>query len=249
MENCMVLGYGRSDTIPSDCGKCKENGVCIKSLLRTKQTEQELLQKYLTKAIDLECMSSDNHCCAADANKAAEIIGQALIAAELSELINLIRVAESREPITTDNIPQYGDLSIAMYLIPDLLAQKEHIGYIEFGKMLFYREEKKDEAYRKYAETHCKLAAQLDLAVIKKKKPSGFEITSSVMGRYFSALPIAEKDKILPKLCLRIPIVQEALLSSNYKRAIDKSLSILSESTRIRRNTGIVDLVEFALDE
>ncbi len=248
MENSRYLGYERSNTIPINCEECKKVGLCIEDILSSKQQRTELLSKYLTKLIDLECLSANNNCCSADTIKIAGAVGQALLSSSLSELIDILKVADKREPVTTDNIPQYGDLSIAMYLIPDILTKSEHLGYIELGKMIFYKEGKKNEAYRKYAENHCKLAALLDLAVIKKKPPSGYEITSSVMGRYFSLLPIEKKDELLPRLCLRIPIIQEALISQDYRRSVNSSLSILSESTRMRRKTGIMNLIAFTID-
>lgn len=249
MDYYKSLGYGRSKTIPTDCDKCKEFGICIDKMLSPDYSSNELLTKYLTKAIDLECMSSNNCPCASDAMLLAKKIGQLLISTEQSQLTKLLKEAKNREPITTENIPQYGDLSIAMYGVPEILLEHNNIGYIDFGRLLFYHEGKRDDAYRKYAENHCKLATLLDLAVIKRHAPFGTVVSSSVMGRYFSSLPIEDRDKLLPKLCLRIPIVQEALISNNRSESINNSLSILSESTRIRRRKGVVDIIQFAMDE
>lgn len=249
MDYYKSLGYGRSKTIPTDCGKCKEFGVCIDEMISPNYPSSELLSKYLTKAIDLECMSSDNCPCTSDTMALAKKIGQLLISTDQAQLTELLKNAANREPVTTENIPQYGDLSIAMYGVPDILLEHNYIGYIDFGRLLFYHEGKRDDAYRKYAENHCKLAALLDLAVIKRQAPFGTVVSSSVMGRYFSTLPIEDKDKLLPKLCLRIPIVQEAILSNNRSESINNSLSILSESTRIRRRKGVVDIIQFAMDE
>ena len=248
MENYRYLGYERSKTIPVNCDDCRGLGFCIERIVSTKPYKYELLRKYLTKEIDLECLSTSIRPCSTDPTLIAEIIVQELLQSDKSELIYILKDAKCRESITTDNIPQYGDPSIAMYLIPDLVAGNEYVGYTEFGKMLFYKEGKSNEAYRKYAENHCKLAALLDLVIIKKKKPLGCEIFSSVMGRYFSSLPIETKDKLLPKLCFRIPIVQEALISQDIQKTVDSSLSILSKTTRERRRSGIINLIEFALD-
>ena len=245
MHDNNSFGYGRSQ-IFNDCVRCKDSGLCIEKLLDS-DDKNDLLVKYLTKEIDLECMSYNPACSSAEW-EAAKNISDCLVSADLLFLIDLLRNAEHRESVTKGNIPQFSDLSISMYLVPDLLIQHENISYIAFGKTLFYREGKKDGAYMKYAENHCKLAALLDLAVIKKNDQNKYALSSSVMGRYFASLPIEKKDKLLSRLCLRIPIVQEALISNDISASINSNLAILSETTIVRRRKGIFELVEFAMN-
>lgn len=246
--NYLELGYGRAKDIPSSCEDCIKQNRCLETVLSANMKDT-LLSKYLTKHIDLECLHKPNSECSITGVRAAGIVADALVSTDLRDLISIIKQTPDRESVSTDNIPQYGDLSISMYLIPIILEEVGPLNYIEFGKKLFFREGKNDEAYRKYAETHCKLAAQLDLARIEKNSSLGYQVSSSIMGKYFCTLSIEQKDLLLPKLCLRIPIIQEALLSKNRKESIEKNLSILSASTIKRRRTGVVDLVEFAAEE
>ena len=248
MEKEKRFGYGRPHSFPADCWKCKRTGVCSAEIIQNGSVEK-IIQKYLSKEIDLECLSSNSPDCNLTANAAASKIVDALISTDVSTLVEYLRGVPDREAVTTDNIPQYGDLSIAMYLIPVLLSRIGPIGYVELGKRLFFKEGKRDDAYRKYAENHCKLAASLDLATITKTGNAEAVVSSSVMGELFTHLPQDTKDALLPRLCLRIPIVQSSLLSENWHDAARDSLSILSASTRERRARDVFEIIEFALDE
>ena len=185
MKNERSFGYGRPRLFPENCEDCKSNGVCAEEVIFCRNNSAQLAKKYLSRSIDLECLASGYPDCMMKANEAARIVADVLISFDIASLLEALRTSSQKEEVTSDNIPQFGDLSVAMYLVPEILARNDPMGYVEFGRKLFDRGEKKEDAYRKYAENHCKIAAQLDLARITKKGNAGAIVSSSVMGKHF----------------------------------------------------------------
>ena len=102
-----------------------------------------------------------------------------------------------------------------------------------------------DLAKQKYGENHAKLLSLLDLAWIDKAdKP--FTIRISPLGRIVHKCNDEDRNTMVSKLILRIPIVQEILKELKTGRStIDSHLqTLLKKSTVDRRSSTISQLFD-----
>lgn len=237
-------GYGRRYANKPECGWCKNRNQCWTQLI---DDPDRLLALYFTKQIDLMCLAYANAACCEEQNRIITALLSAIHNATTDHIIQLIKDTENREAVAKDNIPQYSDLTTAVYGVLEALSRAGHaLSYQELGRELLYGD-KKPGADMKYGENHAKLAAQLDLVTIRKHGTM-LQVELSELGKQLKILADETKDNILAKLCLRIPIIQNAALAgSDRDNSILHDLSILSSTTKARRLANIRDLVEFSL--
>ncbi len=241
-------GFGRKYANKTSCKNCKRHCNTWDELLSNPSRKDELLIKYFTKEIDLQCLTYENSECSLNATQAAKQLIDNLLDISVDALAQLIKSAENREMVTAENIPQFSDLATAMYLVPNVLNKiSQPITYAEMGQRIL-RGEKNDVADKKYGENHGKVAALLDLAVVSKDSVSA-TIKTSVLGIIFDSLSKEQKDELLSRLCLRIPIVQNAICSDDMEETLKADMSILSHTTYIRRLSNVKDLIAFAKQE
>ena len=237
-------GFGRRYANKTSCKSCKACSNVWKDLLTNPSRRNELLLKYLTKEIDLQCLSYSNSECDIDPYEAASTLVKVLLETPLIAFKNALASAQERENVTAENIPQYSDLAAAMYYVPLVLNNAPSpMTYEELGKKLL-QGEKNSVANKKYGENHSKMAALLDLAVISKDSSSA-TVSISVLGKVFCSLAEPEKDDLLTKLCYRIPIIQNAILSKDSQASLQQDMLCLANSTRSRRLSNVKDLLSF----
>ena len=237
-------GFGRRYANKTSCKNCKRSGNTWKELIEDENRHEELLRKYFSKEIDLQCLRYCNSECDQNGETLAKQFIQILLKTSVSKIVEIIRSTKSRESVTAENIPQFSDLATAMYLVPKVLCETHApISYAKMGRAILGGE-KNDIADKKYGENHGKLAALLDLAVVSKDSVSA-TIYQSVLGEAFCSLSMQEKDEILTRLCLRIPIIQNAMCSNDEELSLQNDMAILSATTRTRRMSNVRDLINF----
>lgn len=138
--------------------------------------------------------------------------------------------------ITTKNIPQFSekrDMYKALKII--IAADTTHLEYKDLGYYLC-KVDRKPEAKRKYAENQYMLAVQIGLAY--EQKP----LAVTEFGKAFSSLQQeGDKDEVLKRLCLSIPVMQQILLLAETQNVnvVEFLSSYLAPTTVLRRRSNI----------
>ncbi len=167
-----------------------------------------------------------------------------LLALPLEKIPALLLQYSAIHEVTTGNIPQLSDLSIALYRVPRVLVEANvPLSYEELGSSIY--PSRLSGAQGKYGEGHGKLATALDLASCAKQNHH-WRFASAPMGKLFCELPQEDKDQLLQRLCYRVPIIQHMVTSNDPIAEMDRCLSILAETTRKRRRRNVLDLYAFA---
>lgn len=242
-------GYGRRYANKPLCSDCRRRGLCWDAFLRGERSKDELLGAYFTKEIDLECLRYANAECACGSGEAAALLADAIGNASVEEIAALLRGCADREPVTKENIPQFSSPADALSGVVKILRDAntamsfEDIGYYLTRDNPAFKQN--PVANKKYGENHAKLAALLDLVLIDKADIRA-HISLSEFGKYYSRLPETERERIVRKLCLRIPIVQNWFLSEHPSETLEKDLEILSKETQKRRRPNVENVIELA---
>ncbi|WP_252237315.1 hypothetical protein [Clostridium sp. ZBS17] len=241
-------GYGRRYANKPLCSYCENKGLSWNKIVNDNKL---LVQKYLCKEIDIECLKYKNSECKCNSQEIAEKITNALLGFSLDELIDILKSSENHEEITRENIPQFSKIEDAIFSVPQLLVNGNlKISFEEMGYYLSREnaEAKKNEvALKKYGENHAKMAALIDLARVSKADSRAL-IESSEMAKYYMTLSKDIKTKLLARLCLRIPIVQNQCISGESSDMLDKDMLILSKETQKRRRSNVVSVVKYIKD-
>lgn len=159
----------------------------------------------------------------------------------LPSILALIKENQGREiEVTPANIPQFSNFNSLDNVLRVLIDSGiddidfECLGYFLINK------DAKEGAKRKYGENHYKLAASLGLTY------PGLRLRATPVGFAYYAIKDSDlKAQIVAKLCLRVPIVQQALLSPPMEPFnMYETLRIcLAESTAKRRRPNVKDLL------
>lgn len=158
-----------------------------------------------------------------------------------SEILDIIKDDFIPYPITKADPSQFSDFKDAYYRVPYILKYSgcSDVDYDKMGKML--RTEKRNVvADKKYGENHIKTAAQLGLCSFSKCRANANSLGSNF-------IDIQESDrnkKILPKLCLYIPYIQNYFMAGATDEAREEILSILSKTTQARRRPNVNLIIE-----
>ena len=170
-------------------------------------------------------------------------------AMDCSEFLSFLKVTSAEEiwdvisnnrdqlpEITTKNIPQFSekrDMYKALKVI--IAADTTPLEYADLGYYLC-KVDRKPEAKRKYAENQYMLAVQTGLAY--ERKP----LAVTNLGRSFSDLQReSDKDKVLKRLCLGIPVMQQILLlaESQCVNVVTFLSDYLAPTTVLRRRSNV----------
>lgn len=146
--------------------------------------------------------------------------------------------------VTPQNIPQFSNLNHGTVKVVDILARSGNLGltYNEIGEYLT-NPGKKAIANKKYGENHSKLAQLLGLVIIKRESAAS-KVYLSPIGEVFQRINAKEKEKLVSRLILRIPVIQEILISaSRGQTKISDHLHSLSMSTLTRRKPNVKQLI------
>lgn len=237
-------GYGRRYANKLLCEECIKKGLCLESLLHHKKN---LLQAYLTKQVDLECLRYENAECKIDAQVVAEHIIKILQETSLQEIVEILSTCDNREPVTPENIPQFSKKEDAYFKVADVLyGVVKPLTLDQLGKYLERDDERAKTnssiAMKKYGENHAKMAALLDIVLVSKSDSRAM-VCLSEFGKCYIKLSPVEQKLLVHKLCFRIPIVQNYFLKSRGLAQIDDDLMVLSKTTQNRRRSNVLDVV------
>ena len=100
-------------------------------------------------------------------------------------------------------------------------------------------EKRKEVADKKYGENHIKTAAQMGLCSFRNCMAN-----SNTLGSMFIKLSEEERDNLLPKLCLYVPIIHNYFKLGATDEIRDNMLSILSLTTQKRRRSNVNTIIE-----
>lgn len=192
-------------------------------------------EKVLLKAF----YSHADSCIIEDEAKSALLL-EVLKKYNCSEILKIIEDGFVPFEVGKKDISQFSDFKDAYYTVPYLLQHcgKSDVDYLSMGFML--RDNKrKDIADKKYGENHIKTAAQLGLCRFEKCRAN-----SNALGGLIIKLSEEERRNVLPKLCLYIPFIQNYFMSGATDEARDKMLSILSNTTQIRRRPNVNTIIQ-----
>ena len=241
-------GFGRRYANKPSCEWCSKNNNCWVDLLDDHDRHKELIEKYLSKQIDLQCLTYSNAECGKVNDEIVKKFVKVMLQTPIEDFAEIVKRISNREKVAPDNIPQFSDLAIAMYYVPEVLKNAtSSLEYAEIGAKLLSNE-KNDVANKKYGENHSKLAALLDLAVVSKESSSAI-VSLSILGKTFCELTNEEKDDLLSKLCYRIPIIQNAICADDVENSLIEDMKCLAPATKTRRLSNVRALLEFAMSK
>lgn len=157
-----------------------------------------------------------------------------------SEILKIIEDGFVPYEVGKKDISQFSDFKDAYYMVPYLLQNcgASDVDYLKMGYLL--RDNKrKDVADKKYGENHMKTAAQLGLCSFDRCRAN-----SNALGKLFIKLSEAKRRKVLPKLCLYIPYIQNYFMAGATDEVRDEMLSILSNTTQVRRRPNVNTIIQ-----
>lgn len=216
-------------------GPLSEN--IIASFSQIQAVEETLLRSFYKGEISLDSNDYNNE---DEYHNMMVSLTSLLCSKSSSEVIDILKKYHSHKDVTSSDIPQYSDLSIALYATPEKLnvPGRENLSYEEMGKLL-WPTARAQGADMKYGENHAKTAALIGLVSVSKGK-----INLSSFGRYFLSLNPVQQATLIPMLWLRVPLFQNYFLGNNHEEVLKKDISILSVSTQKRRLSNVRTIIE-----
>ncbi len=210
----------------------------VYSIIRDIKTNDDLiLREFYTNQISL---SESAYSSREEYEEVMRQLIAALTGKSISYIIDTVKPIYKPLPIETGEIPQFSDLSIALYNVPAILhsSNMDEMSYEEMGKSLWGAERDKG-ADLKYGENQAKTASQIGLAEVTRGK-----IRRSDFGDIFLSLNPAQQALLIPALWLKVPLFQNYFLGSLGEEGLKRDISILSESTQKRRLTNIRTIID-----
>lgn len=242
-------GYGRKYENKPLCKNCRQKGHCWDEIVQNKgneDIEKKFIQLYFNKEIDTLCTHYNNSECTASINEISEYITYILLKYSAKDLIEILKESDNiyKENITKENIPQVKDLDELKEIINILMTNNE-IDFVELGRQLkakvgiYYQ---KDASLKTYAQNYSKLASLLDLVIINKIGVSS-NIEISDLGKNLFNLNEIDKDNIIEKLLLRIPVIRNCVINDFDYNILENDLKVLAASTPKKRKLDIREMV------
>lgn len=228
-----VLWY-RDTEIILDGEKCVMSTDFWNNIIGNNHNERVLLKAFYTHADDSLLEIEE---------KSALLI-KTLQKYKCFEILEIIRDGFAPNKIDKKDISQFSDFKDAYYTVPYILKNCgiTDVDYSKMGYMM--RDEKRnDVADKKYGENHMKTSAQLGLCQFKKCRAN-----TNTLGNLFVKLGESERKRILPKLCLYIPYIQNYFMEGATEEVRENILSILSLTTRNRRRPNVNTIIQIVKD-
>ncbi len=165
----------------------------------------------------------------------ASAILDALQQLKISEILCLIDGTPADRYIGSADIPQFGSIE-ALIQVPELVYHSGQLNYPQLGFALKKDMNAKLEANIKFGENHGKGATLLGLTDCV----DGKFVSSALTNVFVNSFDYQSKQRIVEKLCFRIPLIQ--LLLRKAKDEVLNGYSFmgsLSVSTKKRRSQCI----------
>lgn len=167
-----------------------------------------------------------------------------LYATSTQDLISIVQTHCVRQTVDTIGIPQFSDLSVALYKVPKVLALQANgvASSSELGKLLTPNESKRRDADSKYGENHKNPAILIGLVENRDKR-----IVLSDFGRLFLNLNPAQQARVISALWLRVALIRNYFIckeEETAKSGLEDDMKQLSESTYKRRLPNVNKIIE-----
>lgn len=189
---------------------------------------------------DVNALGEDALC------KLGDFFVNLLLDTDIDKIIDIIENANDKgELILSSNISQFSDFDDVDKVVDIMIRSGiDHITYKQLGYFLNGKNRSGD-AQQKYGENHYKLTEQLGLVSIGDNNRANF-----LGSAYMRISSSRDKEMLKTKLLLRIPVIQELLIVSKTRRIdiTELLLKYLSESTMLRRRSGLRKLLQRLLD-
>ena len=146
-----------------------------------------------------------------------------------SSIVEVIKPSYKHKEVNAGSIPQFSDISNALYTTPEKLANIGHsdLTYAEMGRLL-WQTERLEGADMKYGENHAKTAAVIGLVLVFKGK-----INLSSFGKVFLKLNPIQQAALIPNLWLKVPLFYNYFCTDESEEILKDDISILSGGNRI----------------
>ena len=166
-------------------------------------------------------------------------IAELLLKEQIDSIFSTVESHADELPrVATSNIPEFSRLLEIDNVLSALIETGTGFpGYLELGQT--FAKADKGPALRKYGENHYKLAALLGLVT------RTFPMRVTELGRQYHELDKDSKDKLLARLVLRIPIIQQLLIMAKdeYVNVDSVFAKYLALSTVNRRTSSTRNLI------
>lgn len=183
-----------------------------------------------------------------------------LVNGNTEELINACRILlstpidkflieiDEENYFSAENIIQFSNFDHAVSNVTTVLETEERdLTFTELGWLIMHS--KLEGACKKYGENHSKLASELSLVTLTKNKSYYVKITA--LGKFMNSLDKDEKYEIVKRLALRNCFIKELIYKAKHQVVLysDLAMTVLSESTMIRRKSNVRFLVNLILEK
>lgn len=249
-----VRRYGKRHPYLQSCEYCQKNRTTWNQCFEDQNDDVHIISSFFSKNLDLSCLRQ-NAQCQHNEEECSKKIMDVISKTDIKDLLEIVSSNKYREPITLENIPQFGTYDdLAYYHIDKIYSQKNcSFNTSELGTLLRPMPGG-DLANSKYGENHGKIYCLLDL--LDGQYDEGKLIFSTnVLGNQYLQLSYHERDDFIAKMSLKIPIIRETLkigltektspemvLKNNYKIPV-------SQKTIDRRLTNINSLLTHTISQ
>ena len=163
------------------------------------------------------------------------------------QFFEVLRDIKIRDYFESYEIPIFNNWEFAMNRVPELLQfDEEGLTFKKLGSKLIGNDNAVNT--QKYGEVSAKVAALMKLAMIIRSKPQRAKSTN--LGRYLIGYDIEKKRTLVKPILLQNPFVQSVVYHALYSEGFQYLtwVSILSDTTRMRRRQNTRSLLSFILD-
>lgn len=163
-----------------------------------------------------------------------------LIKEDINDIVRFLQSESKSFAISKRDVPQFSSIEDSAYRVPSIVegCHVEDLTYTQMGFML-RTTPRTDVADHKYGENHAKTAVMLGLCAIIKHK-----VFVSYLGICFNKLGHEAKKKVLPKIVLFIPFIQNLFTQRANAAQVDLAMGMLAETTKRRRTSNVWTLIE-----
>lgn len=161
---------------------------------------------------------------------------------------NFIYCIDETKTCTTDMIIQYSNLEHALVDVARVLKFNEQpMTFAQLGKIIM--KSKEEGACKKYGENHSKLANELSMVKLERKRAT--EVSNTAFGKFSVGLSETDRIELAKRLVIRNEFIQKIIFyaKKGFVSYMDIACETLSESTAIRRKSNVRQLVNIILKD
>jgi len=236
--------YGKRHPYIQSCEYCLRIKPSWDQMINGTIPEEKIISQFFLKNIDLNCLRP-NKFCKKSGKECADFIMELTLKTKIKTIVDVIDKSKQKEPITPENIPQFGTFEKMAFLHLDTIySQKEDsFNMNDLGKLL-RSEAGSDVANNKYGENHGKIYCLLNL-LDGHYENKGLVVSKNDLGHVYKDLPDHSRNEFVGKMALGIPIIRETIIrgfvnkTSASEIILEKRNISMSQTTIDRRMTNV----------